>query len=146
MTVLTKFKLVTAQRKRDNDPVKLRREKLCRKLAEQLAMAKAKKDGKGFIATKMKKVIDEETGLEKVIEVAKKVKEWYWLDNNKIQLQVMYGTKALALNAKGANTIEIASGDELINTLDVLIEAVNAGELDSALQSASVALKERFDK
>jgi len=146
MTALSKFKLVVAKRQQKFNPVAFRRQKLCTKLAEQLAMAKAKKEGKSFIATRMKKVIDEETGLEKVIEVAKRTKEWYWVENNKVQLQVMYGTKPLTFNAKGANTIEVNSGDELINTLEVLMEATNAGELDDALESASKALKERFDK
>lgn len=146
MSIVNKLKLVTAKRQNIANPIAFRRDKMCRKLAEQLAIAKAKKDGKGFVATKMKKVLDEETGLEKVIEVAKRVKEWYWVDNNKVQLQLMYGTKPLTLNGKGANTIELASGDELINTLEVLIEATKAGELDEALETASKALKERFDK
>ena len=146
MSVINKLKLVVAKRDKKFNPIAFRRQKLCSKLVEQLAMAKAKKDGKTFIATKMKKVVDEDTGLEKVIEVAKRTKEWYWVDNNKVQLQVMYGTKPLTFNAKGANTIEVNSGDELINTLEVLIEATNAGELDEALDNASKALKERFDK
>lgn len=146
MSVLNKFKLVVANRQNKLSPTACRRKKLCGKIAEQLTMAKAKKEGKAFIATKLKRVVDANTGIATDIEVTKRVNEWYWFENNKIQLQIMYGTKPLTLNAKGANTVEIASGDELINTLEVLIEAVATGELDDAIESASKTLRERFDK
>ena len=146
MSVLNKFKLIVANRQNKLSPAVYRRKKLCGKIAEQLAMAKAKKEGKTFIATRLKRVVDVNTGIATDIEVSKRVKEWYWLENNKIQLQIMYGTKPLTLNAKGANTFEIATGDELINTLEVLIEAVATGELDDAIESASKTIRERFDK
>ena len=146
MSVLNKFKLVVANRQKNLNPVNFRRKKLCGKIAEQLAMAKAKKEGKTYVATRLKRIVDVNTGIASDIEVTKRLKEWYWFENNKIQLQIMYGTKPLSLNAKGANTIEIASGDELINTLEVLIEVVATGELDDAIEIASKTLRERFDK
>jgi len=78
--------------------------------------------------------------------LSERVNRKYRWDGRTLTLQIMYGTKPLTLNAKGANTIELASGDELINTLELLIEAVGAGELDDAIESASKSLRERFDK
>ena len=146
MSVINKLKLVISKRQTKLSPTAFRRHKLCSKIAEQLAMAKAKKEGKAYAATKLKRVVDAESGIASDVEVTKRLKEWYWVENNKVQLQIMYGTKPLTLNAKGANTIELASGDELINTLELLIEAVGAGELDDAIESASKSLRERFDK
>lgn len=146
MSVVNKLKLVVAKRQNKLSATAFRRQKLCGKIAEQLAMAKAKKEGKSYVATKIKRVVDADTGLANDVEVTKRLKEWYWVENNKVQLQIMYGTKPLTLNAKGANTIELTSGDELINTLEVLIESVNAGELDEAIEGASKMLRERFDK
>ena len=146
MSVINKLKLVISKRQTKLSPTAFRRHKLCSKIAEQLAMAKAKKEGKAYAATKLKRVVDAESGIASDVEVTKRLKEWYWVENNKVQLQIMYGTKPLTLNAKGANTIELASGDELINTLEVLLEAVGAGELDEAIESASKSLRERFDK
>jgi hypothetical protein len=146
MSVINKLKLVISKRQTKLSPTAFRRHKLCSKIAEQLAMAKAKKEGKAYAATKLKRVVDAETGIAIDVEVTKRLKEWYWVENNKVQFQIMYGTKPLTLNAKGANTIELASGDELINTLEVLLEAVGAGELDEAIESASKSLRERFDK
>ncbi len=146
MSAINKLKLVISKRQTKLSPTAFRRHKLCSKIAEQLAMAKAKKEGKAYAATKLKRVVDVESGIASDVEVTKRLKEWYWVENNKVQLQIMYGTKPLTLNAKGANTIELASGDELINTLEVLLEAVGAGELDEAIESASKSLRERFDK
>lgn len=146
MSVINKLKLTTAKREGKLSPVVLRRQKLCSKITEQLAMAQAKKDGKAYAATKIKRVIDAETGVAREVEVSKRVKEWYWIDGNKVLLQIMYGTKPLTLNSKGANTVEVGSGVELLNTLSALKDAVASGEFDEAIEAASKSIRQRFAK
>lgn len=146
MSVISKLKLTTAKREDKLSPVVLRRQKLCSKITEQLAMAQAKKDGKAYAATKIKRVIDAETGVAREVEVSKRVKEWYWIDGNKVLLQIMYGTKPLTLNSKGANTVEVGSGVELLNTLSALKDAVASGEFDEAIEAASKSIRQRFAK
>ena len=146
MSVINKLKLTTAKREGKLSPVVLRRQKLCSKITEQLAMAQAKKDGKAYTATKIKRVIDAETGVARDVEVSKRIKEWYWIDGNKVLLQIMYGTKPLTLNSKGANTVEVGSGVELLNTLSALKDAVASGEFDEAIEAASKSIRQRFAK
>jgi len=67
-------------------------------------------------------------------------------DNGKINLAIKYGAKTLPLNKKGANAIELATGDELIATLKSLKTAVLDGELDDAINEVSEATRARFIK
>jgi hypothetical protein len=81
------------------------------------------------------------------VEVAKRVREWFWInDAGKINLVIKYGAKTLPLNKKGANAIELSTGDELINTLKSLKVAVLNGELDDAITEVSNATKAAFAK
>jgi hypothetical protein len=81
------------------------------------------------------------------VEATKRVREWFWVsDSGKINLAVKYGAKTLALNKKGANAIELASGDELIATLKTLKTAVANGEFDDAIAEVSKATKLAFGK
>ena len=50
----------------------------------------------------------------------------------------------LLLNGKDKNTIEVGSGDELIKVLELVKTSVNNGELDAAIEVASVKVRERF--
>ena len=67
-------------------------------------------------------------------------------ENGKIAFSVRYGTTVIALNAKGANAIEVASMTELVNALTVIQDAVVAGELDAQLVSAGAKLREGFKR
>jgi len=48
--------------------------------------------------------------------------------------------------AKGKNSIECSSGDELINTLALVRTSVNNGELDVQIELASEGVRSRFKK
>ena len=71
--------------------------------------------------------------------------QWFWTDNNKTFVQIRYGTRVLELQ-KGKNTIETASTDDLLKTLNIVKTAVANGELDSVIEAASVKVRERFGK
>ena len=60
-------------------------------------------------------------------------------------LQVKYGSRILEF-AKGKNAIEVGSGDELINALNTLKNAVENGELDGQLNLAADSVKDKFKK
>jgi hypothetical protein len=146
MSSLAKLKLVTSKRERTVSPIILRRTKLANKLEEQLQLATAQKEGRLF-APKRIKTVTNENGERVAVETAKRVKEWYWTTaSNKINLAVRYGSKTLSLNSKGANCIEISTGDELLSTLSMLKDAVIAGELDDAITNASDKLRAGFAK
>ena len=145
MSVIAKLKLVASKRERNLSPIVLRRNKLAAKLEEQLQLAQAQKEGRLYAPKRIKNVTNAE-GERVAVETTKRVKEWYWTTPaNKINLCVRYGSKTLELS-KGKNAIELSTGDELLATLSMLKEAVIAGELDDAINTASDKLRAGFGK
>lgn len=63
----------------------------------------------------------------------------------KIAVSIRYGTRVVEIS-KGKSAIEVATGDELLKALSLVAKAVEAGELDAQIESASNKLKEGFGK
>jgi len=143
-TQLSSLKITNVLRQMTANTNEFRKKKLLKKLDEQIALATAQKSGELFTVKRLKTVKDGD-GNSKQIEVAKRVTPWYWTDNNKTFVQIRYGTRVLELQ-KGKNTIEIASADDLVKTLDIVRTCVANGELDSVIEAASVKVRERFRK
>jgi len=136
MSTLTSLKL-TAQRRPHQLPAAMqRRNKLLGKLADQLALARAQQSGTAFEATKRRTVVDATTGQRQTIAVPRRVRPWWFhTDNGRLALTVRYGSRVLEL-AKGKSAIDIADQAALIAALEVLAQAVSAGELDAAIEVA----------
>ena len=143
--VLSSLKLVNAKRINVIDPIHFRRNKLNEKLKVQIAMAQALSRGEQFTAKRMKKVTDQISGEISLIEVSKRVKTWWFTNNDtkKVAVQLFYGNKVIDL-AKGKNAVEVSNGDELISTLLKLQEAVMEGALDTQIEVAADSVKARF--
>lgn len=147
MSTLNSLKLVVSKKHQSVAPIVLRRQKLCDKLSEQLALCEAQKAGNTYAPKKMKNYTNKQTGERMTVETVKRVREWFWIgDNGKINLAVKYGAKTLPLNKKGANAIELSNGDELISTIKSLKVAVLNGELDEAINDMSLATRQAFGK
>ncbi len=145
--VLASLKLVNAKRENTVDPTLFRRSKLNDKLKVQIEMAKALSRGEQFTVKRMKKVTDEVSGETSLIEVAKRMKTWWFTntDSKKVAVQLFYGNKVIALNVKGdKNAVEVSNGDELIAVLLKLQEAVLEGALDGQIEVAADSVKARF--
>lgn len=144
---LASLKLVNAKRQNTVDPVLFRRSKLNEKLKIQIEMAKALSRGEQFTVKRMKKVADEVSGQTSLIEVNKRVKTWWFTNNDtqKVAVQLFYGNKVIDL-AKGKNAVEVSNGDELITTLLKLQEAVLDGALDAQIAVTADTVKARFAK
>ena len=124
-----------------------RRNKLAAKLHEQIELCEAKRNGSTYAPLRMKTYTNKETGERMTAQVAKRVKEWFWVsESGRINLAVKYGAKTLPLNKKGANAIEVINADELIKTLGALKAAVLDGELDEAITEVSMATRDGFGK
>jgi hypothetical protein len=146
MATLTTLKLTSAQKSANLPAVQLRRNKLLLRLAEQHQMARAQQAGEVFSATKLRTVTDAETGAKKQILTSKRVKPWWFTcENGKLALGVRYGARLLELG-KGKFAIEIASQKELLPTLDLIKTAVQDGELDAAMETASGRVRAGFAK
>ena len=145
MSTLNALKLSTAKKSLNTTPVVHRRNKLGKKLWEQIQLAQAHLAGKQFNTTRFQTVRDDD-GVRRSVEVPKRVRAWWWnSEGGKIALNVRYGARVVEL-AKGKSTIEVAAPTDLIPTLELIKKAVEAGELDTQIETASIKLREGFTK
>ena len=143
MTALSKLTLITATKPNALAPIVQKRNKLLKKLHEQIELATALAEGRNYTATKLRTVTDD-AGNTKTVEQPKRIRQWWWTaDNGKLCLTVRYGAKLLEL-AKGKTAIELASADELVAVLETVKAAVAAGELDAAITATSGAVRSSF--
>jgi hypothetical protein len=145
--ILSSLKFVNAKRQNTVDPIQFRRNKLNEKLKVQITMAQAMSKGETYMAKRMRTVRDEVTGLTSQVEGQKRVKTWWFANNDtkKIAVQIFYGNKVIDF-AKGKNAVEVSNGDELLSVLGRLQEAVMDGSLDAQIEVAANSVKARFAK
>ena len=144
MSLLNALKLTAAQKPTHLHPVQQRRNKMAKRLWEQIELAKAQQAGTTFMPTKLRLVKDAETGVHKSVEAQKRVKAWWFTgENGKLVLSLRYGSRVLEL-AKGKAAVEVAASKDLVPTLETLKAAVLAGELDAQIESAAGKLREGF--
>lgn len=139
-----KLKLVSAlrQRKSVSD---IRREKLLGKLDEQIGLATAQLEGKEYEATRARVIVDAD-GRSGRQMVPARVKQWWWKSSDgKLLFAVHYGTKTLEL-AKGKSAVEVGTMKELVEALQAVRDAADAGELDGHIESASASLAVAFKR
>ena len=145
MSTLNALKLSTAKKSLNTTPVVHRRNKLGKKLWEQIQLAQAHLAGKQFTTTRFQTVRDDD-GVRRSVEVPKRVRAWWWnAENGKIALNVRYGARVVEIS-KGKTAVEVATPTDLIPTLELIKKAVDAGELDIQLETASIKLREGFVK
>jgi hypothetical protein len=146
MSTLNTLKLVAAQKPTSLPAVQQRRNKLVKRIWEQIELAKAEQSGTTFAPVKFRSVTDKETGLRRSVEVNKRVKPWWFTtDSGKLALSVRFGPKVLEL-AKGKFAVEVAANNELVDVLEVVKTAVLNGELDTAIDNAARKLRDGFTK
>jgi hypothetical protein len=139
-----KLKLVSAVRRRKS-VADIRRDKLLGKLDDQIGLATAMVAGTDFQAKRARVVIDADGRRERAM-VPARVKQWWWkASDGKLLFTVQYGTKALEL-AKGKPAIEVGSMQELVDALQSVRAAAEAGELDSHIETASASLGLAFKR
>lgn len=137
MTALSSLKLVNQSQASQNTVTVQRRNKLLQRLLQQKESVQALLDNTLYKPTQLAWVVDEETGEEQRQQVPKRFKRWYWAANDGTYfLAVRYGAKVLELRA-GKNAIEVGKREQLIPTIDALVEAVEAGELDKQIEKVA---------
>lgn len=146
MSALAALKLVAVKRPSQLSPVMHRRNKVIRRIAEQIELANAQNEGREYAPTRTRTVRNKETGETKTAEVTKRVKAWWWVaDSGKLCLSLRFGAKVVEIS-KGKGAIEVANPAELVTTLTVLRDAVMNGELDAQLAAVSDATRAAFKK
>jgi hypothetical protein len=146
MSTLSTLKLVATKKPQQMPTIQLSRNKLSSKLWEQIQLARSQINGQPFVVTRFRSVKDRDTGLRKQVEMPKRIRPWWFVtENGKVCVSIRYGSWTLEL-AKGKPSVEVASADELVVALETIKRAVEAGELDTQIETASAGLKSGFKK
>ena len=146
MSTLSTLKLVAVKKPSHMPAIVIRRNKLSSKLWEQIQLAKSQLDGTPFVVMKYRSMVDRETGLRKQVELPKRIKPWWFQsEQGKVCVSVRYGSWTIEL-AKGKPSVEVASAQDLIKTLETIKSAVEAGELNAQIETASAHLRSGFKR
>ena len=146
MITLGQLKLVTAVKPQHMPDILKRRYKLSNKLWEQICLAKSTFLNQPFDLKKVKTVKNAETGQTETISVAKRIRPWWFnAEDGSICFSIKYGAKIIEL-AKGKPSIQVESDLDLISKLELVKQAIEAGELDSQIEQISGTLRSNFKK
>jgi len=145
MSTLTVLRLTNVRKPTQQPAIVNQRIKLAKRLWEQMELARAQAAGDTFTSKRLKSVVGSD-GVRRTIEVAKRVKPWWFVSEaGKVCLNIRYGSQVMEL-AKGKTAVEVANPSELLNTLDLIKAAVVNGEFDAQIQAASGHLRAGFKR
>jgi len=145
MTSLGTLKLTATQKPVQQSQTQQRRNKLAKRLWEQIELARAQATGSVYAPIKFKTITSAD-GVRRQVEQQKRVKQWWFVaDSGKLALSVRYGTKLLEL-AKGKWAVEVGTDKDLVSVLETLKAAVLEGELDAQIDAAANKLRAGFIK
>lgn len=139
MSVLAKLNLKTVQRNTAKDPIIARRDKLIAGIEEQQRVLEATLRGETYTVRVTRKVTNAEG--ERVEQAAeKRVRAWYFEQDNGWYVQCRYGARVLHLNGK-SNAVWVATLKEMADVLAAFKAAAEGGELDKAVAMAMARAK-----
>lgn len=146
-SVLGGLKLVSAVRANNFDAVMIRRHKCITKLNEQLEIIKSEIQGVRYEVKRTWRERDEMSGEMITINRNKILRKLWFIssDSGKICFQLTYSGSVIDF-AKGKNSIEVSNLSELLDAVQLLIKAIEVGELDSQLSVASDVVKGRLKR
>lgn len=131
MSALAKLNLKTVQRTVKQDPVLARREKLAAAIEEQGRVLAAMLAGDEY-TVKSKRWQTNEAGERLRVEHEKRVRAWFFEQDNGYYVQCRYGSRVLSINGK-SNAVFVDKLDDVAGVLNAFKQAAIAGELDSAV-------------
>lgn len=134
MSHLAKLNLKTVQRVTQKDPVIARREKLLVGIAEQKLVLDAAARGETYV-TRIKRWKADDNGDKALVEVPKRVRPWFFQQDNGWYVQCRYGSRILAISGR-SNAVFVNKLDEVAAVLEVFGAAAESGELDKAVLMA----------
>lgn len=145
MTTLAALKLTNTRKPTQQPAIVQQRNKLAKRIWEQMELAKAQALGETF-ASKRLKMVTGSDGIRRTVEIAKRVKPWWFVaDTGKVCVNIRYGSKLIEL-AKGKTAVEVTNAEDLVQTLDLIKSAVINGELDPQIEAASGQLRAGFKR
>ena len=140
---LANLNMSDVKKPKQQTAVQMRRNKLSKQLWEQVQLATALANGSSFAPIRTRTIKDKLTGERKTVDQPKRVKPWWCVgEDGNVCLQVRYGVQVLEIG-KGKNTITLTSKDQLVETLNLVKQAAEHGELDKHI--AAVAVRARLN-
>lgn len=136
MSFLNKLKIVAQPTTQKVSAEIHRRNKVVEKLEEQLLMLEAEAKGETYQRLKFAWVTDGNGDRTRIQRPAKLRKWWSKDAAGNIVLSVRYGSTPLELQ-KGKTAIEVGKLEALPAAIKMLMQAINAGELDDELKKAT---------
>ena len=145
MGYLEGLKVVTAVKSHKLPPILLKRSRVIDKLLIQLECAKAKSDGREHF-NKQIRTVKSDTGEKTQVEHVLKVRQWWYRNSDgRLVFEVRYANKTIEL-AKGKTGIEVENLATLIPAIELLIKAVENGELDKSLDAVVTRFRSSISK
>lgn len=145
MAYLDGLKVVAAVKNNRPSPVVHRRNKVIEKLQIQIDCAKAKLENREHLITTLR-TKKTESGEKTHVEHVQKIKPWWYRNTDgKLIFEVRYANKRLEL-AKGKTGIEIENISTLIPAIELMIKAVETGELDKSLNAVANDIRAEIAK
>ena len=135
MSVLDKLKIVALAKQVKGTVEQERRKKLAEQLTEQLKLAEAALGGMAYQRTKAAWDTDADGNRYRVQRPVKLRQWWTVADGGVAQFGVRYGAVPLQLQP-GKTAVEVAKLADLPVVIKTLLQAVDAGELDTAVAAA----------
>jgi hypothetical protein len=127
------FKLTNESRPTRLPAIVHQRNKLIVRLSEQIQAANASQTGERLTLPTIRRIRNKETGEIHSITHQRRVRQDWWVgQTGKLCFELRYGMKRIEL-AKGKGVIEVGDRSELVPTIEKLILAINAGELDQQI-------------
>ncbi len=141
MTQLKSLTFAPLPRLTAADPTIQRRNKLIVRLQQQIALVQDPQ----FTLTRSKWVSDEQ-GVKSLRELRKRVRAWWRTDlTGDVVLTVRYGAKPIEFE-RGKAAIAVGKKEKLVPTIETVIAAVEAGELDTILGQMTSKSSAQFVK
>jgi hypothetical protein len=128
-TLLSSLKVIARPEIVSKPPIIGKRTRLLEKLEQQLEMAECFVQGKEFEAYREKTVKDPESGERKKVRRRLTVRPWYYDSEEHYYFEVRISGKAIEL-VKDKPAIDVGDKAQLPETIKVIIDAVEKGELD----------------
>jgi len=138
MSALEKLKIVAMTPKRASSVEQERRNKLARKLDEQVKLAEARMGGSAYQRTRYYWHTDENGDRKRIIRPVRLREWWTTSPTGIIQFALRYGSAPIEIQ-KGRNAVEVAKLEDLPGTIKVLMKAILEGELDEPIRFAATA-------
>jgi hypothetical protein len=145
MGVLDKLKIVALAPKVKRSVEQDRRVKLVEQLAEQLKLVEAALGGTAYQRSKTVWVTDD-AGNRTKVQHSVKLRQWWTVGaNGAVQFGLRYGAVPLEVKA-GMSAVEVTKLADIPLLIKALVQAVDQGELDAAIDAVTAARKSKSQR